>query len=185
MTIGGVNFFRNIKWWLVVIVLAVLILVIWVRPLGRTGAGWDEANRAAVEALEAGKLVDAEKLANAAMRSLDASDLSDVRVGDSFMLLGMIYEKTNRPEKAAEAYRRAVDVYRTSLGASSPAVGDALLSLATVHSSQSQWAETEAAASAALKNFQMSDSPRADKVAAAEALLTAARQKAPTTQKMP
>ena len=177
------RFFRNINWWVVGVTVAILLLVLWVKPLGSDGAAWNEASRQAADAYEAGKFAEAESHANAAMRSLNASDLSDVRVGDTAMLLGMIYEKTDRAEKSAEAYRRAVDVYRTSLGPASPRVGDALLALATVHATQSQWREAEAAASAALKNFHLS-SPRPDKVAAAESLLTTAEaaRRNPTTQ---
>jgi len=104
---------------------------------------WNTWRQGGLQALQEGRLADAERLLTAALEQAEKYGLDDLRVADAANDLAVVYANSGRPLEAELLFNRALAIGEKGLGADHPGVGATIQNLGILYATQERYREAE------------------------------------------
>jgi tetratricopeptide (TPR) repeat protein len=96
-----------------------------------------------LQALQEGRLADAERLLTAALEQAEKYGTEDLRVADAANDLAVVYANAGKPLEAELLFTRALIIGEKGLGAEHPGVGATVQNLGILYATQHRYQEAE------------------------------------------
>jgi tetratricopeptide (TPR) repeat protein len=125
---------------LVVLMLGVLPVV---GPASAQETLWNTWRNGGLQALQEGRLADAERLLIAALEQAEKYGAEDLRVADAANDLAVVYATAGRATEAELLFQRALMIGEKGLGADHPGVGATVQNLGILYATQQKYREAE------------------------------------------
>ena len=104
---------------------------------------WNTWRQGGLQALQEGRLADAERLLTAALEQAEKFGADDLRVADAANDLAVVYANAGKPLEAELLFTRALIIGEKGLGADHPGVGATLQNLGILYATQQKYQEAE------------------------------------------
>lgn len=133
--------------WLKAVLLTVLIAAatLGVRQVESSGQEtlWNVWRQGGLQALQEGRLADAERLLTAALEQAEKYGSEDLRVADAANDLAVVYATTGKAVEAELLFNRALAIGEKGLGRDHPGVGATVQNLGILYATQRKYQEAE------------------------------------------
>jgi tetratricopeptide (TPR) repeat protein len=104
---------------------------------------WNTWRNGGLQALQEGRLADAERLLIAALEQAEKYGAEDLRVADAANDLAVVYATAGRATEAELLFQRALMIGEKGLGADHPGVGATVQNLGILYATQQKYREAE------------------------------------------
>lgn len=104
---------------------------------------WNTWREGGLQALQEGRLADAERLLTAALEQAEKYGTEDLRVADAANDLGVVYATAGKPLEAELLFNRALMIGEKGLGRDHPGVGATVQNLGILYATQHRYQEGE------------------------------------------
>ncbi|ALA58960.1 tetratricopeptide repeat protein [Nitrospira moscoviensis] len=129
----------------------VLSALLWILLIGLWPSGeafsqetlWNTWRSGGLQALQEGRLADAERLLIAALEQAEKYGTEDLRVADAANDLAVVYATAGRNAEAELLFSRALMIGEKGLGADHPGVGATVQNLGILYATQQKYREAE------------------------------------------
>ena len=104
---------------------------------------WNTWRQGGLQALQEGRLADAERLLTAALEQAEKFGAEDLRVADAANDLAVVYANAGKPLEAELLFTRALMIGEKGLGPEHPGVGSTVQNLGILYATQHKYREAE------------------------------------------
>jgi tetratricopeptide (TPR) repeat protein len=104
---------------------------------------WQTWRQGGLQALQEGRLGDAERLLTAALEQAEKYGLDDLRVADAANDLAVVYANAGKPLEAELLFARALKIGEKHLGTEHPGVGATVQNLGILYATQARYQDAE------------------------------------------
>jgi len=104
---------------------------------------WNAWRQGGLQALQEGRLAEAERLLTAALEQAEKFGAEDLRVADAANDLAVVYANTGKPLEAEILFTRALAIGEKGLGPDHPGVGATVQNLGILYATQERYQEAE------------------------------------------
>jgi tetratricopeptide (TPR) repeat protein len=125
------------------LLLAALAIPSWLAETLAQDTLWNTWREGGLQALQEGRLADAERLLTAALEQAEKYGTEDLRVADAANDLGVVYATAGRPVEAELLFTKALTIGEKGLGRDHPGVGATVQNLGILYATQHRYQEAE------------------------------------------
>jgi tetratricopeptide (TPR) repeat protein len=123
--------------------LACVVMTGWSTPASSQETLWNVWRQGGLQALQEGRMADAERLLTAALEQAEKYGTEDLRVADAANDLAVLYATVGKPVEAELLFSRALVVGERGLGPGHPGVGATVQNLGILYATQQRYQEAE------------------------------------------
>jgi len=121
----------------------IVIGLAWPGPAQGQETLWNAWRQGGLQALQDGRLADAERLLSAALEQAEKFGPDDLRVADAANDLAVVYANAGKPVEAELLFNRALMIGEKGLGPDHPGVGATVQNLGILYATMERYREAE------------------------------------------